>query len=64
MSWCDLTVTSHLGSTRMFLLLYLRHNFSYHKDVWIASTDYHMYVNLIVLSLLTAICQLINFTAI
>ena len=51
MSWFD------LGFARCFLLPYLR-RFSYHNDMWIASSDYCMYYYLIVLSLLTAILQL------
>ena len=47
MSWCDLDLTS----------------FSYDKDVWIASTDYYMHFYIIVLFPLTAILQVINFTA-
>ena len=37
--------------------------FSYDKDIWIAATDYYMYFYIIVLFSLTAILQLINFTA-
>ena len=36
---------------------------SYDKDIWITATDYYMYFNIIVLFPLTAILQLINFTA-
>ena len=38
-------------------------SFSYDKDAWIAATDYCMHFYLIVLFPLTAILQLINFTA-
>ena len=37
--------------------------FSYEKDLWIAVTDYHVYFHLIVLFLLVAILQFINFIA-
>ena len=37
--------------------------FSYIRDIWIAVTDYYKYIYLIVLSLLTAIFQFINFMA-
>ena len=37
--------------------------FSYHKDIWIAATDYYMLLFVIVLFSLTAMLQLINFTA-
>ena len=36
---------------------------SYDKDIWIAAIDYYMYFYLIVLFLLVAVLQLINFTA-
>ena len=35
----------------------------YDKDVWIAATDYCMYIYIIVLISLIAILQLIKFTA-
>ena len=38
-------------------------SFSYDKDIWIAVTDYSMHFYIIVLFPLTAILQLINFTA-
>ena len=38
-------------------------SFSYDKDIWIAATDYYMHFYKIVLFPLTAILQLINFTA-
>ena len=37
--------------------------FSFDKDIQIAATDYYMYFYIIVLFPLTAIPQLINFTA-
>ena len=36
---------------------------SHNKDIWIAATDYCMYFCIIVLFPLTAILQVINFTA-
>ena len=36
---------------------------SYDKDIWIAATDYFMHFYIIVLFPLTAVLQLINFTA-
>ena len=38
-------------------------SFSYDKDIWIAATDYYMHFCIIVLFPLTAILQLVNFTA-
>ena len=38
-------------------------SFSYDKDIWIAATDYYMHFYIILLFPLTAILQLINFTA-
>ena len=38
-------------------------SFSYDKDVWIAATDYCMHFYISVLFPLTAILQLISFTA-
>ena len=38
-------------------------SFSYDKDIWIAATDCYMHFYIIVLFPLTAILQLINFTA-
>ena len=38
-------------------------SFSYDKDIWIALTDYYMHFYIIVLFPLTAIFQLVNFTA-
>ena len=37
--------------------------FCFDKDIWIAATDYYMYLYIIVLFPLTAVLQLINFTA-
>ena len=38
-------------------------SFSCDKDIWIAATDYYMDFYILVLFPLTAILQLINFTA-
>ena len=38
-------------------------SFSYDKDMWIAATDCYMHFYIIVLFPLTAILQLISFTA-
>ena len=38
-------------------------SFSYDKDIWIAATDYYGQFHITVLLPLTAILQLINFTA-
>ena len=38
-------------------------SFSYDKDIWIVVTDYYMHFDMIVIFPLTAILQLINFTA-
>ena len=38
-------------------------SFSYDKDIWIVANDCYMHVYIIMLFLLTAILQLINFTA-
>ena len=38
-------------------------SFSYDKDIWIAATDYYMHFYIIMLFPLTAILQVINFTA-
>ena len=53
-SWCDLL----LCSPAIF-----ETPFSYDKDIWIPATDYYMHFYIIVLFPLTAILQLINFTA-
>ena len=45
------------------VLFLVETSFSYDKDVWIAVTDYYMHCYIIMLFPLTAILQLINFTA-
>ena len=51
------------GSAKVCLPTIFKTSFSYDKDIWIAATDYYMYFYIIVLFPLTAILQLINFTA-
>ena len=53
-------VTFDLGSARMTSTATFKTYFSCHKATWIATTDYYMYLYLIVVSPLTAILQLIN----
>ena len=50
-------------SARVRLPAIFETSFSYDKDIWIAETDYCMQFYIIVLYSLTAILQLINFTA-
>ena len=56
-SWCDLFCSAKVCSAAIF-----ETSFSYDKDIWIAATDYYMDFY-IMLYPLTAILQLINFTA-
>ena len=53
-------MTFNFGSSEVFLLATF---FCYHKDMWIAETDNGMYFHLIVVFPLTALFQLISFTA-
>ena len=55
--------TFNLSSAKVFSPVIFETYFSYHKDIWIAATDYYMYFYLIVLFPLTAVLQSINFTA-
>ena len=58
-SWFDL-----FALPKYVHLPYLRHLFfSYDKDIWIAANDCFLHFYIIVLFPLTAILQLINFTA-
>ena len=50
-------------SAKVCLAAIFETSFSYDKDIWIAATDYYMHFYTIVLFPLTAILQLINFTA-
>ena len=59
-------MTFGLGFASMLYLLNFESHFPYHEAMWIALTDYKMlYLNLIVLSQLTAIMlfQVLNFRA-
>ena len=53
----------NLGSGKVCSPAIFQTYFSYHKDIWIAVTDYYMYFYLIVLFPLTAILQFISFIA-
>ena len=57
-SWCDLFSSAKVCSAAIF-----ETSFSYDKDIWIAATDYYIHFYIIMLFPLTAILQLINFTA-
>ena len=50
-----------LSHRAIFNLVIIETYFSYGKDIWIAVTDYNMYFYLLVLYVLVAILQLINF---
>ena len=56
-------VTCHFSSAKVCSPAIFEISFSYNKDIWIAGTDYSMHFCTIVLFPLTAILQLINFTA-
>ena len=56
-------VTFSFGSAKMCSAAIFETCSSYDKDIWIAATDYYMYFYMIVLFPLTAILQLISFTA-
>ena len=56
-------LTFNLGLAKVFAPAIFETCFSYDKDIWITATDYYMYFHIIVLFTLTAILQLINFTA-
>ena len=56
-------VTFNLGSAKVCSLAIFETSFSYDKANWIAAIDYYMHFYIIVLFPLTAILQLINFTA-
>ena len=61
----DHGVPFNFGPTKVCSSATFETYFSYDKDIWIAATDYYtcMYFYIIVLGPLTAILQLINFTA-
>ena len=56
-------VNFNLGSAKVCSPAITETYFSYDKDIWIAVTDYYIYFYLIVLLLLVAMPQLINFIA-
>ena len=56
-------VTFSFGSAKVCSPAIFETSFSCDKEKWIAATDYYMHFNIVVLFLLTAILQLINFTA-
>ena len=56
-------VTFHLGFVKVCSPVIFETCFSHNKDIWIAATYFHMFCYIIVLFPLTAIIQLINFTA-
>ena len=56
-------VTFNVGSAKVCSPAIFETSFSYDKDIWIATTDYYMHFYIIVLFPLTAILQLISFTA-
>ena len=56
-------VTFNFGSAKVCSPAIFETSFSYGKDIWIAATDYYMHFYIIVLFPLTAILQLISFTA-
>ena len=56
-------VTFNFGSAKVCSPAIFETSFSCDKDIWIAATDYYMHFYIIVLFPLTAILQLISFTA-
>ena len=56
-------VTFNFGSAKVCSPAIYETFFFYNKDLWIAATYYYTYFYIIVLFPLTAILQLINFTA-
>ena len=56
-------VTFNFGSAKVCSPDIYEACFSCDKDIWIAATDNYIYFYIIVLFPLTAILQLINFTA-
>ena len=57
------SVTFNFGSAKVCPPAIFETSFSYGKDIWIAATDYYKHFYIIVLCPLTAIPQLISFTA-
>ena len=56
-------VTFNFGSAKVCSPAMFETSFSCDKDIWIAPTGYYMHFYIIVLFPLTAILQLISFTA-
>ena len=56
-------VTFNFGSAKLCSPAIFEICFSYDKEIWIAAADYYMYFYIIVLYPLTAILELLNFTA-
>ena len=56
-------VTFNFGSAKVCSSAIFETSFSYDKDIWIAAADYYMHFYIIMLFPLTAILQLMNFTA-
>ena len=56
-------VTFNYSSAKVCSPAIYETSFSYDKGIWIAVTDFYMYIYLIVLSSLTITLQLVNFTA-
>ena len=56
-------VTFNFGSAKVCSSAIFETSFSYDKDIWIVAADYYLFFYIIVLFPLTAILQLINFTA-
>ena len=56
-------VTFNFDSVKVCSPAIFETSFSYDKDLWIAATDFYMHFYIIVLFPLTAILQLIDFTA-
>ena len=60
---CNNGLTCDLSFTRTFSIAIFESYFCYDKDMWITATDYYMYFHVNMLSSLTTILELINFTA-
>ena len=56
-------VNFNFGSDKVCSPAIIQTSFTYDKDIWITANDYYMHFYIIVLFPLTAILQLISFTA-
>ena len=56
-------LTFNFGSAKVCSPAIFETCFSNDKDIWIAATDYCIFFHIIVVSPLTAILQLVKFTA-